>query len=323
MIKKKEVKQWNLNELKKIGYDEFIRKYKECDIEVEYKKIKILFQLNKISNLDGEYYCLRAENDPIVIEFKDNLHIPAKKIPHTIYLSYIHKNDKYSGSQLVKIAIAIAKHIRGVKFMYLCDMATIECNDVTDLGTTYPDKSFDLSLYSLIVNNYSFYNKYGFQYYDKNLKNKSREVAKHVKHVQHISVKMIVKSIEKLYSFIKKNYYKQIYYRSVYDNDFFHFNLNRLNQIINDYMMLYYLLKPYQKLTLKNAMIQIHNIKNNGCNRYFILLLKLIKEIDEYQFSLSQNPTKKSIIDIKWVNDLQKLVKYRRGLDGCYFIKKV
>ena len=87
--------------------------------------------------------------------------------------------------------------------------------------------------------------------------------------------------------------------------------------------MLYKLLKPYQKLSLKNAMIQIHNMKNNGCNPYFILLIKLIQRINEYQFSLFEKPTKKSIIDIKWVYDLQKLVKYRRGLYTCYFIKKI
>jgi hypothetical protein len=324
----KKIKTWNLNESGKISFHNLIKKYENIDFEIQYKKTKIPFKLTKLNYLNNYYYQLSAPNHSLIIDFKDDLHFPAKKLPHTIYLGSIHKNELYSGSTLVKTAIAIARKIRGVKILYLCDMATIECNDVE--GKNYWDKSFDLSLYSLLVTDQTFYNKYGFQYYDANYRNQSKNVQKHAHKVQKIHVSTILKSIKDLNKLVKKNYYRAIYGDNVIPfGDPAKYNkisFAQLNEEIQRFATIYLLLSPYKQLTLKQAIIKMHDLEKDGCNSYLIQFMKLMKELYTYVFCLSESRLQsqsKNVIKMQWIYEFQKLAEYRRGLEHCYYIKKI
>jgi hypothetical protein len=311
---------WNLNQSKKISYPNFIEKYKNKSFFIQYKKIQLPVQLKKYTVSNEDFYSLSTKDEiSLQIDFRDDLFFPAKKVPHTIYLAQIGKNDQYSGSTFVKIAIAIAKHIQNVKYMYLIDAATIYCNDVQSKFNY-----FDLSLYKLLVSNYTFYGKYGFQYYDRFLKNKSTEISKCVQKIQKIKVESILQSIQNFYKLLLQNYYNPHFYiKNTYSKEYVEVKHSYIMTEFNKLLSILLLLKPYKKMQLKDAILKMHDFEKNGCNFFFIQFLESIKNLYITEFIVSLQK-KKEKVKFPWISELKKLMKYRQGLhEDRYFIKKI
>lgn len=142
--------QENLKQLYKEYGKKFKIKYNKHIIEVTMKynthklsKMKYYSIIYDIPNRDFDLY-------PLLISFID---VIDKKINNNCYINNIHKTDNISGSEMIKLAVAVCKALN-VHTAYIYDSTTITCKN----------NVYDLSYLKLLESNNTFYMKHGFDF---------------------------------------------------------------------------------------------------------------------------------------------------------------
>jgi hypothetical protein len=138
------------NFIKKHGLN-FKLKYEEHTLDIQIKKIKLPSQIEYFSmvyDIPARTYKLK----PFVIDFIDPRTLEKN---NNTYIRNIHKTDKISGTNMVKICLAINK-ILGADKTCLGDGTSIICEQNKE--------QLDLSYLKLIEKGITFYMNLGFDY---------------------------------------------------------------------------------------------------------------------------------------------------------------
>jgi hypothetical protein len=205
--------QKNLIEFEKEYGNNFQIKYEEKD-----KKIIIDVNLIKVKKINGvEFYRMiydiphrTSDLTPFIINFID---ITTAQKNNNSYIANIHKTDKISGSDLVKICIEINR-ILGAEKTALYDGTRITCEK--------NNEKLDLSLLKLIEKDKTFYMNLGFKLTNDQLpffkhlneSNLQREINRLLLKIRSIKTIDLIKeyqsTMELITKIIKDNYSKKL-----------------------------------------------------------------------------------------------------------------
>lgn len=262
------------NNLKKI-YEKygnnFNLRYKKKVLPIIFEKVKLIY--NGI-----EYYELKYDIPkrtdyliPLIISFID---IPSKEINNNSYINSIHKTDKISGSELVELALKINEAF-GVNEVFINDGTNVKCGNQT----------MDLSFYSLISKNRTYYMKFGFNYYIKdkstslyikfnNINDLEKTINNTIKIIKDIKINEIIDFYNNLLDLscliIKENNKKKI---EIIEVDNFYYKPNNANWFR-------FVENPYEEIPeIINECYEMLNILNSSNDKYLYELLdKLFKD---------------------------------------------
>jgi hypothetical protein len=134
--------QKNLKILEEKFGNEFLIKFNEMNITITFNKLSH----NPYNNVS--FYRLKSEN-AFTIDFINPLDL---NLDNVSCLNNVTKNEKYSGSQLVKFSLEINKVLK-INKVILGDEASVKCNNT----------KMDLSLQKLIETKQTYYMKLGFE----------------------------------------------------------------------------------------------------------------------------------------------------------------
>ena len=182
--------QKNLREIEKKYGNQFNIKYKKKIMPVTFVKKTLLYNNNSYYELTYDIPDRTTYLYPLLISFAD---IPERKINNNSYINNIHKTDKFSGSEIVNIALKI-NEVFGVKEVFINDGTAVNCGG----------QEMDLSLHSLIKNERTYYMKFGFDYYinDRstplymkfnNINHLKKTIKNTVKIIKQIKIKDLIK----------------------------------------------------------------------------------------------------------------------------------
>lgn len=165
--KRKSTKIFDLSksypQFKKYSLQDNLKLFKKdfgTDFKIRYNKkiIDAKLELKKLSN-QTRFYRMSYdiphrtnELTPFIIDFID---IYSGDKNNKSYINNIHKTNKLSGSEIVKICLEINR-ILGVQQVYLTDVSHILCN--------MDNRYFNLQFIKLLENKKSFYMKFGFDF---------------------------------------------------------------------------------------------------------------------------------------------------------------
>jgi hypothetical protein len=142
--------QKNLANLYSKYKGKFIIQHGEHKIQVimtknthEFSKLVYYSICYDVPNRDYELY-------PFLINFID---VIDKNINDNCYIAHIHKTDKISGSEMIKLVLDICRYVN-VKTAYIYDGTTVNCGK----------NEYDLSYIKLLEKNATFYMKHGFDF---------------------------------------------------------------------------------------------------------------------------------------------------------------
>lgn len=280
-LSKSHYKQGNLQN----NLEEFRKKYvKNSKCKIKYKSLILDMTFREGKNVQGiTFYQLIYDVPnrssglyPMKIDFIDPLIIEKN---NNTYISNIHKTDKISGSNMVKICLEINKRLGAVKTT-LGDGTNIKCNDY----------KMDLSFIKLIEKKTTFYMNLGFKfeikstpyfYYKFNkLDDLIKEVNNIVDHIRKIKISEIILECKKVLNLITQiitsNYkYKVEIYLSnstPYEKNYYlkESPLSKLNEIYNYYKSILDILHSNIKLKYFYKLL-IKMFKDNNCSNYKIL----------------------------------------------------
>ena len=228
-----------------------------------------------------------------------------------VYISNISKKkDLISGSESMKMVIKICKKIKTIKKLFLLDYAEINCNK--------SNETIDLSLYKLILNNYTFYSKFGFMLYDKN-KYIQTKLLYYSKIVGNYKVINIIKEFNNIINFITINYNNEIKgdfidrFSKLIFND--NINYSDKKRIIIGYNYLITIFEKYRNIKFKN-MIKL--LLENECHNLFTLFYMLDYN-NYYKFYYEKNK-----ISSKFLLEYTKLYILRNNYQyQGYFVKNI
>lgn len=310
----------------------------------EYKKGKLIENVNKLNKKYGSKFSIRMNDitipvnlvkvklpngvnffrliydiehrttilTPIIIDFID----PIKaELNNFSYIANIQKTNDISGTNLVKICLAINK-ILGVKKTYLSDGAEVLC--------TKNNQVMDLSYIKLIERRTSFYMNLGFDFEvtdndwfskrfssTKDLKKKIYKLIKKIRTIKTITlIKEYEDTLSLLVKIIKDNYKGK--FEILYNNS----NLIHNSEIYDE--------NPYKKIyeifDECKIILEILN-KYKNIDKFYLILVKTFREAcDDYtllnKFIIYNNRTKiiynNSIIKRNYVIDFDflKMLRY-------------
>ena len=211
---------------------------------------------------------------PIIIDFIDPIKAETNNFS---YISSIHRTNDISGTNLIKICLAINK-ILGAKKTYLGDGTEVLC--------TKNNQLMDLSYIKLIERGTTFYMNLGFDFevtdrdwfYKKfsSTKELKKQIYKLLKKIRTIKTITLIKEYEEtlslLFKIIKDNYKGK--FEILYNNS----NLTRESEIYSD--------NSYRKITEIfdecKIILEILN-KYKNINKLYLILVKTFRETcDEY-----------------------------------------
>ena len=316
--------EWNLDEKKKMSFNIFTKKFLGKKFMIKSGKYKFEFSLhtdirfftNKI--LKPNVFELKSIDNIISINFDDKFH---RK--NTIYISHISKKEGViTGSESIKFAINIAKHIKEVKKMYLYDAASVKCPDSnSDIN------SYDLSLYKLLVKNETFYNKFGF-YLEYKSKNIQKILEKYSKQVSQYKNNKIINELTKIINELEKKNLKlpiklYLFELDISDNYREINNYMDINKCICYYNGIIRILKYYKNKTFGKT---IEILQKENCNMFqnFLNFFNRRDYSDDsfrlvYMFKI--NNKKYNLKFMKKINKLQ-MIRSGGSYNG-YFVKKL
>jgi hypothetical protein len=266
-----------LDKFQKIKGNDFIKKYKKYKkIIITWNNISLDFIITKREDLytSKKSYFLHttqksddSSKDIINILFHDII----KKVPSfsNIYIKNISKKDGLiSGSDAVLFAIAIIQKISEAKFIYLYDAATIKYKN--------SENELDLSLYKLIVDDRTFYGKFGFELYFK--QSLQKKLLYYASKIKNYTIDKIIVELKNITSFIEKNYYNKMsglvvnYYSKAIETKK-EISYSEKKEIYNNYQIIIGILSKLNKNLKFNEGIIILNKK------YFFELCMLFDKI--------------------------------------------
>ena len=318
--------EWNLDEKKKISFNIFTKKFLGKKFMIKSGKYKFEFLLHNTMNLftnkilKSNILELKSIDHIISINFDDthNINTIPQKIPHTIYISSISKKEGViSGSESIKFAINIAKHIKEVKRMYLYDGASVKCAD-TD------ENSYDLSLYKLLVKNETFYNKFGFylQYKSKNIQ---KILEKYAKQVSQYKNNKIIYELTKIINELEKKNLKlpiKLYSCGLYIYDSEINNYMDINKYICYYNGIIRILNYYKNKTFGKT---IEILQKENCNMFQLFFNYFDKS--NYSSSIFTSicifKINNKKYNLKFMKKINKLQIIRSGVYNGYYVKKL
>lgn len=320
--------EWNLDEKKKISFRIFTKKFLGKKFMIKSGKYKFEFLLHKHINLftnkilKSNVVELTSTDNIISINFDDthNINNIPQKIPHTIYISSISKKEGViTGSESIKLAINIAKHINEVKKIYLYDAASVKCPDSnSDIN------SYDLSLYKLLVKNETFYNKFGFylQYKSKNIQ---KILEKYAKQVSQYKNNKIINELTKVKNELEKKNLKlpiNIYSCELHIYDREINNYVDINKYICHCNGIIKILNYYKNKTFGKT---IEILQKENCNMF----QTFFNSFDRYNYSDNSFATicmlkiNNKKYNIKFIKKITKLQIIRSGVTNGYYVKKL
>ena len=307
--------QNNLKKLIKKYGNKIKMKYNDEIIEIDIveetlpNKTKFYSMYYDIENRSERLYPLKISFINITNYKKDNIS----------YISNISKTGKISGSNMVKISLAINR-ILGANKTYLNDGATIDCGN----------EKMDLSYLKLIENGLTFYMKLGFKfeildsspyYYYKLDSEKAliKEINKYILNIKKIKIKDLIKeyneTLDLINKIIKSNDKLEIF---LYDEDnTFKDNIWKRVSSSNDIISLFD--ECYIMLNLLNNSL--------GTEYLYELMIKLFKEdcekyllinkylIENTRIEIRHN---KKIISRNYIKDFKILKEYRYQYNFYY-----
>ena len=320
--------EWNLDEKKKMSFNIFTKKFLGKKFMIKSGKYKFEFLLDNTINLftnkilKSNIIGLTSTEHIISINFDDtnNINIIPQKIPHTIYISSISKKEGViSGSESIKFAINIAKHIKEVKKIYLFDGASVKCAD-TD------ENSYDLSLYKLLVKNETFYNKFGFylQYKSKNIQ---KILEKYAKQVSQYKNNKIIYELTKIINELEKKNLKlpiklYLFELNIRDNYREINNYMDINKCISYYNGIIRILNYYKNKTFGKT---IEILQKENCNMFQLFF----NYFDKSNYSSSTFTSicmfkiNNKKYNLKFMKKINKLHIIRSGVYNGYYVKKL
>lgn len=260
--------------LKNFG-SKFNIKYKKHILPVEISKDINLKCYKLYYNIENRTYDLY----PFKIEFRDPI---TTLLNNNTYIGNIHKTEDISGSEMVKIVIAINK-ILNVEKTYIGDGTEIKCGDF----------KYDLTFMKLLEKNTTFYMNFGFKFitspndiikFNSN-DEKHNYIMKLISKCKKIEINTIIKmylKLSKLLNLIiseqKYNYLKIQLNSANYDPDNFWYKENPKDSIIELFIETKLMLELFNNIKEKylyKFMIFLFNdkekcIKLDLINKYLI-----------------------------------------------------
>lgn len=302
---------------------EFTKKF-GSKFRIKYKNIYIHVSLEKVKLLNGiEFYRMiydiphrTTHLTPFIIDFVDSIN---SELNNNSYISNIHKTDKISGSEMIKICLSINR-ILGVIKTYLYDGTQVKCDK--------NNEKMDLSLLKLIERKLTFYTNLGFDFEVTNkdwlylkysnkyeLKDKVNILIKNIRAIRTKDViKEYNKTLELLVKIIINNYNGK--FEILTDNS----NPSRLDEIYSE--------NPKEKIleifTEAKEVLAILNKYKKEDKLYKILIKTFKKSCNEYtilnKYIIENLRTKiiynKEIIERTYVEDFNYLMMYR--FNSCF-----
>ena len=313
---------WNLDENEKISYNK-IKSWVGKEILIVYKDIGLLFRL-KYNHLFQEKDIQeqiielasveKGENLHVIkIHFMDLLNVPRKPQPNSVYISNISKKDNLiSGSNAINFAVKICEHIKGVKKIALFDGATIKCPSNL--------KDFDLSLYKLLTQNETFYNKFGFKLWfaDKKLQ---KNLEKYGSVISKLKVSNIIKELLFINTLLKSNTIENIKFNNIafFDKLIYvkQYGIEFIWNFIANNLMIIEILKSYSQYTFRKA---IELLNENACEQLSILF----KNLEDENYYITDIFIKNKKYELKFKTNYLKLLILRKNFSNQgFFVKEL
>ena len=298
---------------KKTNIHNFIKKYKNKTFILKNNSMEFEVKLSKTKsciNSKLDFYSLYTiENSPINNIDIINIHFFYKKPSfENVYIAYISKSKKYSGSDVMNFVIDFLKSFKQVKKAYLHDGSEINCKNTDD--------KIDLSLYKLITSYNGFYQKFGFRLVIENdEKNITNIMVRLAKKVSNYKVKDILENFMEIIQFVEK-YKKNVRVLEIIDwsKILKETTLKDLKKFMYDIGYLYFAMMPYKKYTFGKFIEKINNEKCFMLSQLFDSLNNIIYV--EFRYD------KKKIIS-HFLLDYHNLIIYRNqfGWSGMYMKK--
>lgn len=291
---------------------------------INYKSNIIPFIFKKYNNKGlKKYVILKTESKDTRTNFY-NIKLKIHDGNKNIYIGNISKTDKITGKEFVKLAEIISKKIGG-SYVYLIDGTSAECKNQDNYKIT------NLSLYLLLKNNKSYYQKLGYRLNIQNnhkmtsyLPNKSADQTLKLilNELKKIKLEEIKKNNKKVLTEIKKciinNTKLSIQSTNLDSNNKEIKNKYDLYQNFTKYSHIYDFLP--NKGNLIENLIKLYTKKCNIYN-YIIDTLKVSIIYNELGFEYVFPNITYNSKEVYWLN---LLFRYRDNInwDG-YFIKKI
>lgn len=292
---------WNLNNKELISFLFLIKNIGKT-ISITYKSFNLNFSIKWVNffnekDIQERTLALTSEETEnlniIRILFTNCLNLKPKYKNTTLYLANISKKDGFiTGTEAINFAIEIGKNIKGIKKIALHDNAVINCNDYKS--------NFDLSLYKLLVNKKTLYNKFNFKLWYQN-KNQQKNLEKYGKIIGSLKVIDIINEFKDINNLLLNNIdikYQRITLGDFIIEEFFDENLLGISKkkliLVNKTIIK--ILINYKKYKFAKA---IEILNNKYCNKLSILFSNmtnqnyyipsiLIKD-KEYKFKIKSN----------------------------------
>ena len=299
----------NLKEFIEEYGEKFKIKYNDIIIEVELKKVKLLngteiYQM--IYDIPKRTYDLT----PFIIEFIDPITMEKN---NTTYISNIHRTEKISGSDMVKICIEINR-ILGAEKTILGDGTRVKCEKTNE--------ELDLSLLKLLERKKTFYMNLGFDYeitkdrfFHLRIEDKKefiKKIDELIDKVREIEIEDIIKEyesiLEMMIKIIKENYegefeIKKSVWDPIYKDKYEEKPKEKIMEIIEESKKVLEVLNKYKDYKyLYKVMIKI--FKDN-CDEYSIINKYII---ENQRTEIKYND---KIIKRTYVKDVNLLVDLR------------
>lgn len=291
-------------------YGENIKiKYKDLILDVELKKIKLLNN-QEIYQMMYDIKKRTYDLTPFIIEFIDPITMEKN---NTTYISNIHRTEKISGSEMVKICLRI-NEVLGAEKTILGDGTKVVCE--------VNKEEMDLSYLKLLERKKTFYMNLGFDYeitkdrfFHVRIEDKEefrKKINETIDNIRRIKTEEIIEEYEKtmelLVKMIKENYKEKIemkksVWNPIYKDIYIENPESKIIEIIEESKKVLDVLNKYREIEyLYEIMIKIFKKK---CDEY-VVITKYIVENMRTKIKYG-----KEKIERKYVKDFSLLVDLR------------
>lgn len=309
--------EYHLN--RKTNPEDFVKKYGGKKFVIKGNKMEIEVKLDfskSIIDKDKGFYILKTlekSNIGVVeyvffIKFIDRItHTPSFR---DVYIENISKSEKYSGSQIVKFVLDFLKSITSVRKVYLYDAAEIRCKN--------SDDKVDLSMYKLIVNNRTFYQKFGFRLITKIGDDKNNEMKKCAKKLGDYKIKDIYRNFGEILKFCER-YREKIETKIIiaWEKVIEVKELDNYKDVIEAFVYLMHIMKSYKRKTFREFLEKLNEKECYNLHKFMSYLL------NDYKLFPIAYIYKNKKVESNFLLDYYKLYIYRNNWqwEGLYVLQ--
>ncbi len=263
------MKELDLDLPNTINWDDFKSNFLDNSFLIKSNNIKLAFTmyidnifsekliqeqeiiLRTLDKGDGDYYI-------ISIRFKDKLNNPPNEIPNTVYIPNVARKDGIiSGTESIQFALKILQKIKEVKVAYLNDGSRVKCDN---------NETFDLTLYRLLTQQKTFYNKFGFKLWYRG--NYIQDILeKYAKIVSNYSITNILEEFDLIINKLESSKLPITYKEGHINEMIYTYNSikshKELNDVLSEFKIIYNILNRNNKLTFGKTVEYLHKDNNS------------------------------------------------------------